>query len=457
MKITELQLEKFKSFELQKFNFKKITILAGANSAGKSTILNALATILQGSETRPFPFYFSNYGGNIHLGGYKDIVKDGNSSDKFGIGVRFENNGAETYVKGTYRYATNGHQILVDSIIIEIDEQTLEVKWNGQVKGYSVYRKISENKKTEDSKVAKAIFTSLSELFSKTNDTEKNTKIQNSIDEFLSSISKSSDNWEPVELKKASNLYSSLCSTISYKITIDSYIKSLSKLSNLTTYIGPIRPYPSRHYYISSLQEKIDSLGNNAFQILIDWYSSDKKKFNKVINGLQTLKLADSIIIGSLKDELVEINVAPYNQRHTVNLSDVGFGLSQILPVLVANAASENDSTLLINQPEVHLHPSSQAELANYFFTESKNKNFIIETHSEYLINRFRLLVAEGKIKSEDISIIYIDKGEQDPTLSEISISDNGALISAPDSFFNTYYVDSKALVFSSIGGGEIE
>ncbi len=197
----------------------------------------------------------------------------------------------------------------------------------------------------------------------------------------------------------------------------------------------------------------MDALGANAFQLLIGWYKSEPKKFNKIINDLRTLKLAESLSPDSIKDELVELNVQPFGQKHSVNLSDVGFGLSQILPVLVANAAAEKDGTLLVNQPEVHLHPSSQAMLADYFCNESKDRNFIIETHSEYLINRLRLLVAKGKLSQDDVSIIYIDNGSDGPEVSNISIEKSGALTNAPESFFDTYYVDSNELVFACLGG----
>jgi len=110
---------------------------------------------------------------------------------------------------------------------------------------------------------------------------------------------------------------------------------------------------------------------------------------------------------------------------------------------------------LLVNQPEVHLHPSSQALLANYFVHESRERNFIIETHSEYLINRLRLLVAQNEISSKDVSIVYIDNGDEGPEVSNIRIDKDGALIGAPDAFFDTYYADGNALVLASLGNEE--
>lgn len=448
MKITKLELENFKLFESSVFNFKKITILAGANSAGKSTILNALACVLQGRESKPFPFYFNNYGDNVHLGGFKDIVRGGNTSSKFSIGVGFNCNGKDIFAKGAYRYAPNGQQILIQDLVIDSGGTKLELKWEGSRTGYSAYRTIDRKSSVVGKRISNAIISSLSEIL--IDETADTSTIRGHVGEML----QTSQQWEIVHNNKASkDIYSALNDDISYRFIIDRYKKPFSEFVESTSYIGPIRPYPSRHYFLSTSPERMDARGSNAFQLLIDWNKSNNKKFNNVVSGLKMLKLADDLNPESIKDELVELLVKPCGQSHNVNLSDVGFGLSQILPVLVANEVAEDGATLLINQPEVHLHPSSQALLANYFSEISKNKNFIIETHSEYLINRFRLLVAKGLVDADDVSIIYIDGNEGETRVSNIDIDSDGALLNAPESFFDTYYVDGRDLVFASMQG----
>lgn len=455
MKIEKLKLENFKAFHSNEFQFKKITLLAGANSAGKSTILNALASILQGSESRPFPFYFSNYGKNVHLGGFKDIVSNGITSSKFKIGITFKFDNREVFSEGSYRYATNGQQILVDSVKLKFNGSEFAVKWGGQTNGYSAMKKVSLQNQELEKKLAGMITSSISEVLMRLN--ENKTVDDNALNSHIKDMTNFVDDWESVELKQSKDLFTSLNERLAYKLILGSYKNLLVKLLNNTSYIGPIRPYPSRHYFLSSHQDKMDALGANAFQLLIDWYKSDNKKFKKITADLKYLKLAENLNPESIKDELIELRIQPFGQKQSVNFSDVGFGLSQIIPVLVANTATEKDGTVLVNQPEVHLHPSSQAMLANYFVDESKNKNFIIETHSEYLINRFRLLVAKGKLQKKDISIIYIDNGDNGPIISNIDISETGSLINAPKSFFDTYYVDSSELIFSSISDEDDE
>lgn len=451
MKVEQLKLENFKAFRNEKFNFKKITLLTGANSSGKSTIINALASILQGTESKPFPFYFNNYGDNIHLGGFRDIIYQGNTSERFKVGLKLKDSKEEIFTEGTYRYASAGKQILVDSLEISTRSGKLEVRWKGQKSGYEVRRIVDSETREEESKMAKEVFSSLSGLFEKFEEKRtKNTDNQKLVDKFLTEISKSSNDWFKVKPAKSSMLLHELKESIAYKITIDRHQSKMNKFRAESNYIGPIRPYPARHYYIANHTEKVDALGQNAFHILVDWYKSEPKKFASIMEDLKLLELAEEISVDSIKDELIELNVTPAGESRSVNLSDVGFGLSQVLPILVTTGSAIKNSTILINQPEVHLHPSSQALLANFFTNKGESKNFIIETHSEYLINRFRLLIAQGKLSASDFQIIYLDKSSASQKVHHIDIDKSGTMINAPESFFETYYSDNKELVLSS-------
>ena len=122
---------------------------------------------------------------------------------------------------------------------------------------------------------------------------------------------------------------------------------------------------------------------------------------------------------------------------------DVGFGVSQLLPILIANIALEKAGTLLVSQPELHLHPSAQAALANYFVRRFKShqRKYIIETHSEYLLNRFRLLVAKSQIPPNEIVIYHTTPENGSFTPRRITISNDGTLIRLQN-YFDTYRTD---------------
>src|SRR4051794_39592255 len=110
----ELRLENFKIFKEAHIKFRPLTLLTGTNSSGKSTVLHALAAILQMYPGRSFPFEFVSSGRNCALGSYKNIVHGGNTRTRFGIELWLHHEGDTVVLRGRYRYAPSGNQILPD-------------------------------------------------------------------------------------------------------------------------------------------------------------------------------------------------------------------------------------------------------------------------------------------------------------------------------------------------------
>ena len=102
-------------------------------------------------------------------------------------------------------------------------------------------------------------------------------------------------------------------------------------------------------------------------------------------------------------------------KAQATNLTDVGHGISQILTILVYVLMTKNH-TFLMQQPEIYLHPKAQAALTSLFIelTKQRNNNFIIETHSDYMIGRARIEIMKGNIKPEDVSLIYLEAKGKD-------------------------------------------
>ena len=102
-----------------------------------------------------------------------------------------------------------------------------------------------------------------------------------------------------------------------------------------------------------------------------------------------------------------------------LDITDVGFGISQILPVIIQGYLAHENSITLIEQPEIHLHPKMQADLADLFISiinstneeggKKTKKYLFVETHSEYLLKRLRRRISEGKILNDDVAIYLID------------------------------------------------
>ena len=119
------------------------------------------------------------------------------------------------------------------------------------------------------------------------------------------------------------------------------------------------------------------------------------------------------------------------------NLIDTGYGVGQALPVVVESIRAEKGTMLLLQQPEVHLHPRAQAALATLFtrLIKAENKQFVVETHSDYIIDRVRIEVARGNIAAEDVSILYFEKPDNATHLYPLSLDSGGNILNAPPSY----------------------
>ena len=120
------------------------------------------------------------------------------------------------------------------------------------------------------------------------------------------------------------------------------------------------------------------------------------------------------------------------------NLIDVGYGVSQVLPVITELLRSDAPPLFLLQQPEVHLHPSAQAALGSLFCQiASPSRQLIIETHSDYLLDRVRMDVRDGKTRTKpaDVSILFFERGDLDVHIHSLRLDREGNVRGAPEGY----------------------
>lgn len=191
-------------------------------------------------------------------------------------------------------------------------------------------------------------------------------------------------------------------------------------------YVSPLRAHPKRYYMLdkAKLNLTLDTLDGDAIaEVLKD----DSTLKNKVNNWLK--KFGVQVNVEEFKEVINHLKVKQNNLN--LDITDVGFGISQILPVIIQGFLTSDNSTTIIEQPEIHLHPKMQADLADLFIDIVKNttsKKLIIETHSEYLLKRLRRRISEGKIDSKKVAICLIDpqQEEKGAQIKELKIQDKG-------------------------------
>ena len=156
----------------------------------------------------------------------------------------------------------------------------------------------------------------------------------------------------------------------------------------------------------------------------------------------------------SLAGEHITIALTDKRSNTQVTLADVGYGINQLLPIIIEGIASQEDTILCVEQPEIHLHPRLQANIADLMIDtiadeDGKRKQWIVETHSELLILRLQRRIREGKIKPEDISVLYIDPNDESvegSAIISLRIDKNGDFIDEwPDGFFDESFTELMA------------
>jgi predicted ATPase len=120
------------------------------------------------------------------------------------------------------------------------------------------------------------------------------------------------------------------------------------------------------------------------------------------------------------------------------NLKDVGVGVSQVIPVIVAALFAQPGHIVNVEEPESHLHPLAQSMLAELLTQVSKERNvqFIVETHSEHLFRRMQTLIAKQEITTNDAAMYFIEREGRQAKLRELIPNKFGAIANWPDKFF---------------------
>lgn len=229
----------------------------------------------------------------------------------------------------------------------------------------------------------------------------------------------------------------------------------LKEIISEILYIGPARARSERYYRYQDLSvSEIDPDGKNFAMFLNSLKDSQLQSLSKWIESLFGYRLELSRNQGH-----ISINVVVGSS--ITNVIDTGYGVSQVLPVLgqiwwAANKpgdsrirSSDSGITLLaVEQPELHLHPAHQALLADALVGHTNiapnrrrrgKTHFLIETHSETLVNRLGQLIAEKKILADDVQIILFEPSEEDERRTEVRIAnfgEEGQLIDWPYGFF---------------------
>ena len=241
------------------------------------------------------------------------------------------------------------------------------------------------------------------------------------------------------------------------------------KLFRSIFYLGPLRTKTERLYsWAGMIPEDVGYDGENAVAAMLAaqgrkislGYRRPAKPFLQLIaEKLKEMGLIEQFKVNPISEsrQEYEVKVCTKGSKDFVDLPDVGFGVSQVLPVLIQCFYAPPGSIIIIEQPEIHLHPSAQAALADVCIDvinsreNGKNRNIqlVIETHSEHFLRRLQRRIAENmkpkEIAQNDVAAYFATASKTPATLEPLQIDLFGNIANWPDNFFGNEMEDITA------------
>ena len=484
--LENISLKNFKSFrDLPELNIRPLTILCGANSSGKSTLLKSALTLKQ-SYTSSSTYDTLILNGELANNGFFEDVTFQGVADEFSLSHTF-------FLQNPFD-----------------ENRKMKIK-TANIQTYKAFRKIFLD--TKDYPDSFEIKTSSTFKSNKGNNLGKTPIIQKysleitmrtSGHETISKIimeRKDETNfaleWDNIPDTQHTFVSGKVSQCVAYFYGLQLgnvyiYVRNLPKdtiianiLPNIYTlcklaadqyqrisFLGPLRQAPARAYTYTNETLSIGTMGEYTPFILAQNKNKNiKAVLPGIINGKLTLQASNTTLLNATQKWLSYMNIDRINiDQHSElvklkvgnsNIADVGFGVSQVLPIIIEGLSILPEQTLILEQPEIHLHPNMQMCLADFLISLVKSgKQVIVETHSDHIINRLirRMMEEEDTYLLDNSSIYYVAKNSDESSVVPIIIDKVHGIAKCPEDFFTQYSSEVDLIVrtgFDNIRKGQ--
>ncbi len=451
--LTSLQIKNFKAWkETGKVSLKPLTVIFGANSAGKSSLGHLLLALKQTaiSTERKRALHLGDINSLIDLGTFADCIHGHDLTQKLGF---------EFSWTPTDRIEIKDP--LLKNKIYAGDRMNLRVELGAgkteQPEVTLIDYKLFEGKAEVEGETAVLDASFARNPAGKLTLTSKNVKLVHSVGR----------KWPLENAEKFYRISETSRARFQNADFLADFAISLETMLQGLAYLGPLREYPKRIYpWSGNTPENVGMKGEDTIAAILA-ADAEKRKLNRgpktALKGFSEFIAEHLVKLGVIHSFRVqpvaagrkeyEVLVKTHAKAAEVKITDVGIGVSQVLPALVLPFYCAPNSIVWMEQPEIHLHPQVQAELADAFITaihatekgKPRNVQLIVESHSEHFLNRLQRRIAEGGIRPDEVAVHFCTKGEDATEMEPLGLNLYGDIVNWPENFFGDQMADLTA------------
>lgn len=454
--LTNLRLRNLKGLkDTGDLAIKPLTFLLGPNGSGKSTVIQALLMIKQTVDSTDMRNPLLINGPWVEMGSYRDLIHNGNAEESLGIDVSAS---VSSYIESMislmpglipgYSLA-GGPSRLLETRVAFSETGTGQVSSHDFEFRYARAQSSSPSEILPDGRKAMKNEAGLHECQVRSQDLKDIRSGNPAVNEYA---------WQCPERKfydlsgEGMPKDEALAKDAGeVRIIVGSLAHDFESSFNSLYRIGPLRAEPERVYVASGeTPESVGTHGEYAVAAMLAGRAKSepsKTLLAEVKRWMSAFGIASDVNLLELGRGYHVVELTDPRTQTAVNLADTGFGASQVLPVIVQGYYAPTGSLILLEQPEIHLHPRAQGTLGDLLIDISQHgKKLIVETHSEHLIGRIQTSVAEETISKDDVAIYYFAPCEDGTQVRELKLNKMGQMDpdgGIPEDFFAAGYEET--------------